>query len=250
MCIVIEITNMFEILTSTMKGKELPPVPDSGPGPAALIQWDEDTQAGLFGLIPASQFITQAQIEALATTTLTGTLVNQTNQTWAKYIHHGKILYIPTRTFRTGITWDVLYRAGFVYGVDGPGAYPALSGPVNQKRIVEFVDTNNKTWRYYVRMVKVATTEPVTDLANTAPQVRQSEYACLVERTYPTIGVDLKWATYGSPSEGVNGLNSRVTYTEYNTIANGNSNAYTRGFNAKVTPSGWLPVLELITDLE
>lgn len=54
---------------------------------------------------------------------------------WLKFASKGKILYVAKQPLRHSISWEDLYQAGLVYGVDGPGPSPSPSGsPVNQLR--------------------------------------------------------------------------------------------------------------------
>lgn len=240
---------MIELLLSHPdKAVVYPTIPNNGPGPTTLIKYDETTGAGLFGDLDNAGFITPEQIEALSSTTLLGTAVNRSvSRLWVKYLFNGKVVYVPKRVIRTGTSWNNLYEAGFVYGIDGPGAYPSVpSGPVNQLKTITLVANDGSTCKFKVRLISGCTTDPGTTIG-TDPTVRNSEWSKLVERTWPTSGIDTVWAAYGSPGGSVLGKESRPTYTEYTVGLAGNNLAYYRGYVQKVTANAaWLPVLELI----
>ncbi len=89
----------------------------SGPGSQTLLAGDLD--AGYYGIVQASEFVTwDGLISALGVTLNTKT--TQTSQPWLKFAHKGKTLYMPREPIGT-ISWNSLYLAGLVYGVDGVG---------------------------------------------------------------------------------------------------------------------------------
>ena len=237
---------MLEHMLALPMKPSLPIVPNNGPGPALLK--DGDQTLGYFGEVDNADFVTIEQIEAQALVSLIGAAANRgLSKLWVKYVVDGKILYIPKRVQRTGISWDNLYAAGFVYGVNGAGTYPGLpTGAVNQLRTISLTDINGKVWNFKIRLTSQSTIDPV-DL--TAVTVNNSEFSKTVERTWPTVGIPKVWASFGQPGAGIQGIESRPTYTEYCVAAAGNSTAYYRNLSQKNTASGgWLPCLELIPD--
>jgi len=240
---------MFEaLLGSGVYRANFPTIPDNGPGPTTLIRYDETYKAGLFGDLDNSEFVTPEQIEALSNVTLSGVAANRgTARLWAKYLFNEKVIYVPKRVLRTGTSWNNLYAAGFVYGLDGPGKYPSIpDGPVNQLKEITMVAQDGSTCKFRIRLISVSTIDPNNTLS-TDPTIQNSEWSKLIERTWSTNGIDAKWATYGAPGSSVIGIESRPTYTEYAIVAAGNSNAYFRSYIQKVGTSGaWLPVLELV----
>jgi len=101
-----------------------------GAGPSTLLYGDDNL--GYYGPLLASDFFTSANILAAAKATvgLPGSLVAPV---WHKMIRNGKIIYVPENTFG-GVSWNYLYNAGLVYGVDATAAGDATppGTPVNQ----------------------------------------------------------------------------------------------------------------------
>lgn len=92
---------------------------------------------GYFGPVAASAFFNSADLKAVA---LDRSVFNAitVNPVWHKFIRKGKVLYIPAVDFGY-VTWDGLYRAGFVYGTDDEGPIDGHQGlaAVNQMRTVK-----------------------------------------------------------------------------------------------------------------
>ncbi|MCF8012713.1 MAG: hypothetical protein K9L56_15710, partial [Clostridiales bacterium] len=70
--------------------------------------------AGFFGIIPASDFITGDQLASNLGITQGTSQFPNTN--WLKFAFNGKILITPQKTIRNSISWDHIYLAGAVYG--------------------------------------------------------------------------------------------------------------------------------------
>lgn len=105
----------------------------SGPGPQLPIVGDLDL--GYYGIVQSSELISwDAFIAWCGVTLLTKTTT--TSQDWIKFAYKGKTLYTPRQPLGT-ISWQTLYNAGLVYGVDGmgPREYNTLTA-VNQQRII------------------------------------------------------------------------------------------------------------------
>lgn len=234
--------------TQVVTLNEPPIVPANGPGPSTLIAGDNT--AGLFGDLSVDELVTIEQIEALATVPLPGTATGRsTPKLWAKYVYNDKILYIPKVSVRSGCGWNALYKAGFVYGTDDNGLYPGPNTPTNQLKIVEKLDSNGKTWRFKVRLIQLITSDPFGAFDAAQTTVRNSEYSKLCERTRPSVGIDVVWATYGNISVIV-GKESWTSALDYCLIGNNATSAYNRSQWQKATngASNWLPCLELIPD--
>lgn len=232
--------------TQVVTLNEPPVIPSNGPGPGELIAGDAN--AGLFGDLSVSELVTIEQIEALATVALPGTATNRSvTNLWVKYSFNNKILYIPKRPVRGGLNWNDIYKAGFVYGTDNNGLYPGANTPTNQLKIVEKLDSTGKTWRFKVRLISVVAADPTSAWAATDAVTRNSEFAKLVERTVPSVNVDIVWASYGNMGTVV-GQSTWSAATEYSIMAGINTNAYSRQQVQKISNTAWLPVLELIPD--
>ena len=104
-----------------------------GPGPRTVIGGDGDS--GFLGEMTDAELISGQDL-ALAVGLSVGVAVND-GSGWLKFTHQGKILYIAKKPIRKSISWDYLYQAGLVYGVDGPGLFPGTDGvAVNQEVVV------------------------------------------------------------------------------------------------------------------
>ncbi|ANZ50072.1 putative virion structural protein [Erwinia phage vB_EamM_Parshik] len=97
-----------------------------GPGPNLLLHGNEGY--GFFGVVPAADFVNSGAILAVAKN-LSGIPQATVYPTWYKFIRKGKVLFVPNQSFGD-TTWQALYNAGFVYGVNNTG--PGGAGTVNQ----------------------------------------------------------------------------------------------------------------------
>ena len=70
--------------------------------------------AGFFGIIPASDFITGDQLASDVGITQGTSQFSDTN--WLKFAFNGDILIVPQKTIRHSISWDHIYLQGAVYG--------------------------------------------------------------------------------------------------------------------------------------
>lgn len=238
---------MFEmILSAGITKQNIPVITDSGPGPQTIIKYDEVNDVGYFGVTTTSQLFTTEEIEAKAKTTLIGTPINRTvTDLWAKYYFKGKVIYIACRTQRSGISWDNIYNAGFVYGEDGNGLYVVGTG-VNQLTTISKTTADNRTWLFKIRLPRLYTVNP--PVVSNQQSIRLSEYSLTVERTYPTNNIDVSWAKLGDPGSSMVSIESVTSDFTAAAIANGNSSAYYRSRVQKNSAStSWLPVLELVS---
>lgn len=78
--------------------------------------------AGFFGIVPASDFITGDALASAVGVTQGTSQFSDTN--WLKFAFQGEIYMVPQKPIRHSISWDHLYLQGAVYG-DG-----LLSGEV------------------------------------------------------------------------------------------------------------------------
>lgn len=104
----------------------------SGPGPQILA--DGDLEIGYYGTIDDIDFINGASLATFIGLTA-GTPYVGAGQ-WFKFAYKGKTLFIPVQPLRYTVSWADVYRAGAVYGVDGPGDPGAAGAGVNQQRII------------------------------------------------------------------------------------------------------------------
>lgn len=82
------------------------------PGSSTLI--GGNMQAGFFGEVPASEFITGDELARLIG--LTAGTSQYSNEPWLKFAYEGDILYIAKKTFRYSISWDNISKVNAVYG--------------------------------------------------------------------------------------------------------------------------------------
>jgi hypothetical protein len=97
-------------------------VADYTNSPGSKYLWAGDKQAGFFGIVPASDFITGTDLATQIG--LTAGTAMESNTSWIKYIIDGKIRYVPLRPIKHSVTWDAIYNAGAVYGDGTIGTLP------------------------------------------------------------------------------------------------------------------------------
>lgn len=107
-------------------------LPYTGPGPQKVQAGDHEL--GFFGEVSSEELFDGQTLSEMVGLGSTGTLINS-DAGWLKFADRGKILFIAKKPFISSISWEKLYSAGLVYGVDGPGPYP-VGDPVNQFTVV------------------------------------------------------------------------------------------------------------------
>jgi len=228
-----------------------------GAGPSAIQMGDGDY--GYYGSIESSEFING--------TDLAGRLgfsggASTTNViTWHKWVRNGKILYVPNGPLRSAISWKMLYEAGLVFGVDGPGPYNAQSGDFNQKKTVTIgPDT------YLVRLMRGYNDDysvfPPGTTVNEPMEAFTCEWDDLLYPLYQFVPAAQRMANVASYTrEQMRLQNQYANWVQEKPIASG-SQAIRRGnavtgrgsLSTRVpdtltgagSPYGWWPVLELI----
>lgn len=103
-----------------------------GAGPNTL-KYGNDV-LGYYGKLLNSEFFSQSHILAAAKN-LTNLPNTGLTPNWHKFSRNGKTLYVPEVGFGAA-TWNDLYNAGLVYGVDGPGPQRGALAAVNQKTVL------------------------------------------------------------------------------------------------------------------
>lgn len=128
--------------------------PNSGPGPIKLAVGDE--QLGYFGEVSETELTTYTALK----THLGFTQGIVTSGSWLKFFWKGKVVFLSKTWCYAGLTWENLYKAGGVYGVDGPGNYPSPVGsPINQYKPMTITGTD-RSWKLIPRTVISALTDP------------------------------------------------------------------------------------------
>jgi hypothetical protein len=209
---------------------------DFGPGPRVLQ--GGTMNSGFFGTLDSSDFI-NGETLAAAIGLSSGNKQN-TDSRWLKFIHKGKILFVPMLTFRNTVTWDAIYLAGAVYGVDGVGPFAATGGVTADQgsRVVIGEDA------FRVRLLTGAVENPST--------VSGGEWNDLMVPIWTGDPQKRNWAAFtdGDLNYSGFGLNS---FTQENTAAGTSSRVVRRGDvfssyaqTATANGLGWRPCLELI----
>ena len=106
-----------------------------GAGPNNFLYGND--KLGYYGRLLASEFFSSNKIVA-ALKSLSGIPTAVVSPGWHKFARNGKTLYVPEQSFGL-VQWNALYKAGAVYGVDGPGPEGGRGtlAAVNQKVTVE-----------------------------------------------------------------------------------------------------------------
>lgn len=104
-----------------------------GAGPNNFLYGND--KLGYYGRLKPTEFFNNIKILA-ALKSLSGIPTAVVTPSWYKFARNGKTLYVPDLSFGSA-QWDSLYKAGAVYGVDGPGGAHGSLPNTNQKVIVE-----------------------------------------------------------------------------------------------------------------
>lgn len=223
-------------------------LPYTGPGPQGLKSGD--MWEGYFGwVVPGRDFFSASElINALDFRAGTDITANEYIR-WFKFAWRNQILYFPMGPLKHTLSWQQIYDAGLVYGVDGEGD-DVIGEPVNQLRVVTRGHDS-----FIVRL-------PTVDDEN----LEESEWSALYARCLTWFS---DWQAKGNWDEfstqatrscraGSSGIN---TYTR--DIVNGNALTVgtnnvsgvtaidaraSRVTNYAVSASAWRPMLVLKTD--
>lgn len=83
-----------------------------GPGPTKLIVGNEE--AGFYGEVPTSQFITGDELAKRIG--LTAGIIQYSNEPWLKFSYMGIVEFVAKKPFRYKISWTSINNANAVYG--------------------------------------------------------------------------------------------------------------------------------------
>lgn len=226
-------------------------VPRLGPGPNELKYGDPNL--GYFGSVMSSEFINTPSLRAAIGLTA-GTIV-AVSPTWHKFIRNGTVLFIPNTVLVSTITWNDLYLAGAVFGVNSNGNHQNGQTPTNQRKTVTIgPDT------FLVRLMK-GYSDDITKVVPAGvvnePEEFVNEYNDLV---YPLV----KWVPNAQRLVGVSAQNIIDTLlgggrvitqdqgaggtpvTARSQASESRLGLAIRGIYSSTTGLGWLPVLELL----
>lgn len=254
---------MLETLNSLSTTRDVFVPSLNGPGPTELIgsyvdPVNSERYHGFFGELTSEEFIT-AQELANEFKITTGTLLNNTSP-WLKFLIDGKIVFTPKLPIWQGLSYELLYNRGLVYGDDDNGKYPLGIG-VNQFRVI-----NVKGYLFKVRLIKGSLNDPYSGTTSTSstyedPATIGSEwnrmFYNIVTGSFPSQEGE-KWATYSQAEVGISTGNGGLTLCQ-ETYSSNLNNKLLRGANSVMTPrstvynelvatTAWRPVLELVTE--
>lgn len=211
----------------------------TGPGPQKVQAGDHEL--GFFGEVSSEELFDGQALSAMVGLDGIGELINP-DAGWLKFADRGKILFIAKKPFRHSISWSQLYRAGLVYGVDGPGPYPD-GNPVNQFTVVRkdldafvvrlMTGSRNDESEWNRLMYKVA-----DQVVNGQLGFKFKTYNVAKDLGLGSTTGVYQWCQEGSGS-------NRVYRGNRNDITNSN----TTGPKFSGATYGWRPVLEYRPDL-
>lgn len=249
-----ERNQLYHYLFETFKGSDssfskeqhLGYYPYTGPGQQKPLRGD--MKQGYFGRVSVSEMFTQAELINACGVALNPLSISIE---WMKFALDGKILFVADGAISSGPTWDLLYNAGLVFGVDGPG--PFNSGtPVNQLKVI-----GKNDHMYRVRLM-TGTDDPTKILVAAGRPTSNSEWERLIypllrdDSAYPTpIKVDdLATADLIKGVTGSQVLVQDLGSTAGHRTIRGNTSSMTI-LGTTITPSSptnlvWRPVLELV----
>lgn len=134
---------------------------NSGPGPKSLQSGNKTI--GFFGEVAPELFITGTQaLDHIGLTAGTNRPNNATTP-WLKILYRGKVLFMPRDTLKSAISWEQIYAAGAMYGVDGVGNFP-YGTPTNQYKPFKFME-GGRELTFIPRTIMGAATDPTTTAA-------------------------------------------------------------------------------------
>lgn len=125
-----------------------------------------DTEAGFFGFVQASTFITG---DALATAIgLSSGTSQNSDAVWIKYIWKGKICFVPLKTHRHSVTWDAIYNAGALFGSGDEGILPP-TGRMGETLSIDSTDNSINISTHFLGDLTSATdyADVVADVGDT-----------------------------------------------------------------------------------
>lgn len=179
---------MLDILLTTLQPSSTydgGDYPNSGPGPTTLKVGD--TELGYFGRVASSALMSYVALRTHLTTTAWQT---NTDMGWLKFMFKGKVLFIAQTWCYHNVSWQDVYKAGAIYGVNGPGAYPAPAGtPINQYKPVT-IQADDKQWTLVPRMMQVAASDPYIRTATVeGSELSELIGRCTVYEAFPGAGL-------------------------------------------------------------
>lgn len=236
--------NITHLESPISPGKEFT-TPSDLPGPSDLIAGD--MQAGYFGVVPASELFTGAEISA-ATGISNGTL--QFNDVgWLKFAIDGKIIYKSQKPYRHTISWDNINAKGCVDGTK----QITKDGTTFKVRLMKGALTDPGNYTASDRGAKGSEWNRLMLPIHVKAKDKSWAYPAYVESTIPYWGIDFTDADLQTHSSHGNGSYQWCQEVRSDSA----SNRVIRGYdgvsfltsNTSSTANvyyGWSPVLEVV----
>lgn len=222
-----------------------------GHGGNSVIRGDWD--CGYMGDVSADELFTTSALSSACG--ISSGYITTPNPTWRKFIHGGKLKFIPNAILKIGtFNWASFYNLGMVYGTDDNGAYASLTPVTQNKRVVK------DGFTYKVRLIRSYKDNPTlpssvinktnnggSELAEILGRImtdsfisgnnRLTDKPKLLNTTANTIGASQGGviALAGITGSGGTPMLGNGNYSNLSLLANSNS-------------MGWLPVLELVDE--
>lgn len=237
--------------------------PGPSPGPQELIAGD--LNHGFYGEVPFDEVITGMSLAAEIGLS-EGTVINEKTNAWLKFALDGKVLFVAKKPLRYEISWNAIYAAGAVYGMEGPGIIPALESAVPETDQTAQVAIESGH-RFKVRLMTGAISDPFPYTS----RVDDSEYAggewnALMYPIFHQDPEERYWATYTDIDLGIRAGLGQINWCQEampygsdgplsHRIGRGTHDSTGSGRITRFDPRpatfdsvamGWRPVLELI----
>lgn len=236
-----------------------PTIANSGPGPKELLEYDRNNDTGYFGLVEQADLFNFSDIDAVAKTPLTGTVVNRSvSNKWIKAYYKGKVLFMPITCTRQGVLWTDIYKAGMQYGTDDNGKFQPGGVGVNQYTPITKVTPDGNTNLFKVRAIQGygGNVLPASTASFDNAIMADSEYWAI---RYRLIGVTTNpgnlvpaprtpWANLGSTSQYPFGVELNANNTQA-VMFNDNNDWLRKTLQPIATSTfcSFYPVLELVS---
>lgn len=178
---VVENSNYFYTVVAVKAGNRtfsasrcIPYLSKWGPDAPASMRSRGDMDAAYLCFLPNTQLVDPAGLWAMLPEA--AAITKGTWATWLKFIHNGKILFVPNGVAMTG-SWNQFNAAGLLFGEDNPAKLPSWAAAgVNHKKIITLGENE-----YIVRLMRLSN-EPFDTFLTTQEQCAGSEFHSTVAR--------------------------------------------------------------------
>lgn len=235
--------------------KVLADMPDTGPGRQRVLRGDYER--GYFGEVGPEEFITASELMAGLSLSGMNLVKDADTVIWHKFIHRGKILFMPTVPIAGNMSWKTLYEQGLIFGTDdyGPTEAQVNMTPTLQNRRMSIQD-----YTFKVRLLRGRSDESydlITSAEELTSQHQDGEFMALYVPLFrnETFARFPLWSDYiykDTIKTGTSGTVHNAYRQEHdstNVSIFGSGNAVSSLGNTSKTTGiarhGWLPVLEL-----